>query len=182
MSIFDRLLMAIMALGVVCASVIIFIFGIDAATSFQNTLVYDMTTYPGNIYTIVIAVVFLLLGLRFLFYRTGSHDVDYVVLPGDDGQIRISFETIRELSNRTGRQVKGVQELETRVRHGEAGVMLGLRVRALADVDLAVMSQTVQAAVKDYVERTAGVAVERITVHVTEIANKAAKSARAWAE
>jgi uncharacterized alkaline shock family protein YloU len=141
-----------------------------------------MTTYPGDIYTIVIAVVFLLLGLRFLFYRTGSRDLDYVVLPSDDGQIRISFDTIRELSNRTGRSVKGVQELETRVRHGESGIMLGLRVRALADIELAVMSQTIQAAVKEYVEKTAGVTVDRITVHVTEIANKTAKSARAWAE
>ncbi len=182
MSILDRILMAIMALGVLGASVVVFIFGIDAATSFQNSLVYDMTTYPGDIYTIVIAVVFLMLGLRFLFYRTGTHDVDYVVLPGEDGQIRISFDTIRELSNRTGRPVKGVHELETRVRHGQTGVMLGLRVRALADVELAEMSQTVQTAVKTYVEKTAGVVVERITVHITEIANKAAKSARAWAD
>jgi uncharacterized alkaline shock family protein YloU len=181
-SVLDRMLLAIFALGVLCASVIVFVFGIDAATSFQNSLIYGMTTYPGDIYTIVLAIVFVLLALRFLFYRTGHHDLDYVMLPGDDGQIRISYETIRELSNRTGRAIKGVQELETRVRQGQAGVMLGLRVRALADIELADMSQTVQTAVKAYVEKTAGVVVERITVHITEIANKTAKSARAWVD
>ena len=138
--------------------------------------------YPNNVYTIVLAVVFALISLRFLFYRSSHSDLDFVALQGEHGQIRISFETIQQLSNRTGRSVRGVQEFTTRVRSGQAGILLSVRVKALADLDLARMSAEIQNAVKEYVERTSGVTVERVAVNIAELAGGNAKSAKAWVE
>lgn len=183
LSYFDRLLMVIFALASLCGAVILFLIGLLGAQGFGQTWLHVASTYPGNIYTIVIAVIWFILGLRFLFYRMGRPEDDHVVLQSDHGSIRISFETIRQLSNRTGKKVKGVQEFDTRVRGGgQAGVWLAVRVRAQADIDLNAMSKQLQTDILEYVEQTTGVAVERVTVNVAEIATTPVKANKAWVD
>ena len=117
-----------------------------------------------------------------MFYRWGSPEPEYVVLQGEQGQIRISYETIKQLSNRTGRSIRGVQEFETRVRSGQAGILLSVRVKALPDLELSRVSAEIQNAVKEYVEHTTGITVERVTVNVAELASSPAKNAKTWVE
>ncbi|MDQ0188360.1 alkaline shock response membrane anchor protein AmaP [Alicyclobacillus cycloheptanicus] len=181
MSILDRFLLVLLTLGSLCAAVILLLVGLGSAGGWIQTALSTAMAYPA--YTIVIAIVFGLLALRFLFYRWGRPEEDYVVLPGDHGFVRISFETIRQLANRTGKSIRGVQEFDTRVRNGQAGVVLASRVRVLPDVELTQMSNEIQNAVKSYVEQTAGVTVERVTVNVVELApHSANKSSRAWVD
>lgn len=177
MSYLDRILLVIFSLVGLAGAVGLFLLGILGVGSLQG-----LSAYPWYIYAIVIAIIWFALGLRFLFYRIGAPDVDFVVLPGEIGNIRISFETIRQLTNRTGKSVRGVQEFDTRVKNGPQGVLLALRVRALADMDLNSMSKEIQAKVKEYVEETTGVTVDRVTVHIAELANSAAKAGRAWVD
>lgn len=178
MSYLDRILIVILSLASMVGAVILFLLGLGVLAGGQDLSV--LSTYPGNIYALVGAVIWFLLGLRFLFYRISRPEADHVVLPGEYGNIRISFDTIRQLSNRKGRGVKGVQEFETRVRNGQAGVWLAVRVKALPDVDLGLMSRELQADIKDYVEQTTGVAVERITVNIAELASTPSKAGKAW--
>ncbi|MCL6631655.1 MAG: alkaline shock response membrane anchor protein AmaP [Alicyclobacillus herbarius] len=179
MSIIDRFLLVILSLGVLCASILLVVFGLGAGAQWQSDVYLTLTTYPGNIYTVVLAVVFALVALRFLFYRVGKASPEYISLPGPNGQIRISFDTIRQLTNRTGREIRGVQEFDSRVRHGQNGILLAVRVRALPDVDLSAMGSEIQSAVKEYVERNSGILVERITVNVVELARSPQKVQRA---
>lgn len=177
MSYLDRILLVLFSLVSLAGAVALFLLAILGFGSLSQ-----LSQYPWYIYAIVVAIVWFVLGLRFLFYRIGSPDVDYVVLPGDVGNIRISFETIRQLSNRTGKVIKGVQEFDTRVRNGQQGILLALRVRALPDMDLGAMSREIQSQVKEYVEHTTGVTVERVTVHIAELASSAAKVSKAWVD
>ncbi|MCL6506963.1 MAG: hypothetical protein K6T59_08055 [Bryobacteraceae bacterium] len=131
---------------------------------------------------VVVAVIVGLVALRFVFYRWASPEPDYVSIPGEHGQIRISFETIRQLANRTGRTVRGVQELETRVRAGQNGILLAIRVKALPDLELDKVSGELQSAIKAYVERTTGLNVERVVVNVAEVTGSPAKNTKAWVE
>ncbi|WDL97027.1 alkaline shock response membrane anchor protein AmaP [Alicyclobacillus sp. ALC3] len=181
MSILDRILLVLLTLGSLAVAVLLLLLGVGVLGSWPSIVVTDAATYP--MYTIIVAVVFGLFALRFLFYRWTRPQEDYIMLPGDHGFIRISFETIRQLSNRTGKSVRGVQEFDTRVRSGQAGVLLAVRVRVMPDIDITQMSAEIQQAVKGYVEQTAGVTVERITVNVVELASHTAnKNTRAWAE
>lgn len=177
MSYLDRILLVLFTLISLVGAVGLFLIGILGVGMFNQ-----LTLYPWYIYAIVIAIVWFILGLRFLFYRITGADVDYVVLPGDVGNIRISFETIRQLANRTGKMIKGVQEFDTRVKTGTQGVFLAIRVRALPDMDLNAMSREVQSEVKDYVEKTTGITVERVTIHIAELASSAAKVSKAWVD
>lgn len=182
LSYFDRILMVVFALASLCGAVVLFFVGVLSEQVFGQGALTLLTTYPGNIYAIVIALIWFVLGLRFLFYRISKSDEDHVVLQGEHGSIRISFEAIRQLSNRTGKNVKGVQEFDTRVRSGPVGVWLAVRVRALADMDLNAMSKQLQSDVKEYVEKSTGVAVERVTVNVAELANAPVKANKAWVD
>jgi uncharacterized alkaline shock family protein YloU len=182
MSILDRVLLLLLSIGGAIVGIGLILLGAGALGSSAPAWAVAAQTDPSAVYVIVIGLVFTLIALRFVFYRWRPAEVEHVALTGDHGQIRISFETIRQLATRAGRGVRGVHEFDARVRMGQAGLILFVRVRALPDVDLARMSNELQDTVKSYVERTAGVSVERVSVHVAEIAQGTAKGARAWVE
>lgn len=181
MSALDRVLLIIFCLAGLAAGACAFLVGAGALAPAGG--VGEWAAYPDNTYLMAGGVVFALLAVRFLFYKVRRREPDFVLLPGDFGHIRISFDTIRELANRTGRSVRGVHELDTRVRHGQSGIVLAVRVRALPDLDLAQMGREIQEAVKAYVERTTAVVVEQVLVSVTEISGGAsARGSRGWSQ
>ncbi|GGI95894.1 hypothetical protein GCM10010885_01990 [Alicyclobacillus cellulosilyticus] len=185
MSALDRILLVILSLAGVGAGIVLLSLGIGVPGDWSAAVFNGVTAFPGDVYAVIAGIVLILLGVRFLFYRIGgARDGHAVVLSGDHGSIRISFDTVRELANRTGQTVRGVHDLDTRVRGGQTGVLLSIRVRALPDVDLAQMSAEIQRAVKSYVEQTAGVGVEKVFVHVVSLAGSPppVKSTRAWVE
>ncbi|GMA52400.1 hypothetical protein GCM10025857_37570 [Alicyclobacillus contaminans] len=181
MSLLDRILLFILAIGGLAAAVVTVLLGVGVVNVDADWLT-NLTTTPGNVYTVVVAVIVGLVALRFVFYRWASPEPDYVSIPGEHGQIRISFETIRQLANRTGRMVRGVQELETRVRAGQNGILLAIRVKALPDLELDKVSGELQSEIKAYVERTTGLNVERVVVNVAEVTGSPAKNTKAWVE
>lgn len=141
-----------------------------------------ITVEPWNVVCLVVGAVGALLSIRFLFYRSrrgSGGPAEAVLLPGDHGQIRISYETLRQLANRRGSQLKGAESFDSRVRQGHDGILIACRMQVLPDVDIAALSREAQAAVKEYVERTAGVKVERVIVHVTELAPNG-RVGKAW--
>lgn len=182
MSILDRILLVLLALSGIFAGVIAIFFGGDWFPGLETTITQSSAQYPENVVVIVVGVVLIIIALRFLFYRLRRDDVQYVVLDGPHGQIRISYETIRQLANRSAKSVRGVQEFDTKVRSLQTGIALMVRVRCLPDVELAQMSAGIQSAVKVYVEQTSGVHVEQVVVNVTELATNAAKTTKAWVE
>lgn len=183
MSVLNRILLVILSLGTLVAAIVLLLFAVNVNGTWQTDMIAEVSHYPGDVTAAVLAVIFGLLAIRFLFYRTQSGEAQFVTLPGEGGQIRISFDTIKALSNRIAAGVKGVQELDTRVRHGQNGVLLAVRVRVLPDIDLAEMAGRIQDVVKEYVERTTGIAVERVIVSVTELARSQGKAhQKAWVD
>jgi uncharacterized alkaline shock family protein YloU len=180
-SILDRFLLVLFSLLGIAASVA---FGALAwanygsASSWENVI----RSYPGYIYVTVVAAVLLLLSLRFLFYRAFHSTVDYVELQGAYGLVRISHDTLEQLSDKTGKSIRGVHDFATRIRQVSDGVILYTKVRALPDVELQALSEQVQTSVKDYVERIAGVRVAAVSVNIVQVAGQSAKGAKAWVD
>jgi uncharacterized alkaline shock family protein YloU len=178
-SILDRVFLVLLALSGLCAGVVAILLG--TGYTFGDLMFWS--SYPYNLYLIIGGIIAVLLSLRFFFYRLRRSQPDFIVLDGEHGSIRISHETIRQLSNRSGKSIRGVQDFETRVRSSERGIILLTRVRVLPDVELARMSTDIQISVKEYVERTTGVDVEQVVVNITELAtSSSAKSAKAWVD
>ncbi|WAH44297.1 alkaline shock response membrane anchor protein AmaP [Alicyclobacillus fastidiosus] len=176
-SILDRILLFLLSIASLCLGVALALVG-------ANVLGADVQAYvetsPVNVVAIVAGIIIIVLALRFLFYRTGRpQTTDAITLTGDHGQIRISYETIRQLANRRGSQVRGAQEFDTRIRTGQEGVVILVRMQVLPDIDIAATSREVQTVVKEYVEQHTSVNVEHVLVHVTEL-SPAQKQGKAW--
>ncbi|WAH39005.1 alkaline shock response membrane anchor protein AmaP [Alicyclobacillus dauci] len=177
MSILDRILLFLLALASLCLGVILALVGANVLGPDTLSMV---SASPINIVAIVAGVIIVLIGLRFLFYRIGRPQLaDFVAMTGEHGQIRISYDTIRQLANRRGGQVKGSEGLDTRVRPGEDGVIVLVRMQVLPDVDIAATSREVQTVVKEYVEHATSITVEQVLVHVSELSSSQ-KQGKVW--
>ncbi|GLG00966.1 hypothetical protein Alches_10050 [Alicyclobacillus hesperidum subsp. aegles] len=178
MSLLDRLLLFLFSVIGLVVGVVLALVGANViSVTWVST---ELLTVPYNMVAIVVGAVAALLSLRFLFYRLSRmQTAEYVALTGDHGQIRISYDTLRQLANRRGSQLKGAESFDSRIRQGQEGILILVRMQVLPDVDIAQLSRDAQTAVKEYVERATGVVVERVLVHVTELA-AGARSGKAW--
>lgn len=178
MSILDRVLLFLLSLASLCLGVVVALVGANVV---GPATVRYLSLAPFDLADIIVGVIIVLLALRFLFYRFGrSPSTDFVAMSGENGQIRISHDTIRQLANRQGMDVKGTQGFDSRIRHGQNGIVILVRMQVLPDIDISATSREVQRTVKDYVEQTSGVTVEQVLVHVTEVSNGGHKHGKAW--
>lgn len=177
MSILDRILLFLLSLAGLVLGVT---FALVGANVISSDMISALSTTPANVVAIVAGVILVLIALRFLFYRVSRHQsTDYVAMTGEHGQIRISYDTIRQLANRKGAQMKGAESFDSRIRQGQEGIVILVRMQVLPDVDISSLSRDVQSSVKEYVEHTSGVSVERILVHVTEL-SQSQRQGKAW--
>lgn len=178
MSILDRILLVLLSLAGLLSGAVAIFAGTGAGGS--------MFSSEYNRYLIGGGVILIAIAIRFFFYRLRrgqANTTDYISMDGDQGSIRISHETIRQLANRSGKSIRGVQEFDTRMRSTENSIVLITRVRVLPDIELAKMSNDIQNSLKEYIERTTGVSVSQVVVHVAEVAaSSPSKSGKAWVE
>lgn len=178
MSILDRILLFLLALASLVLGISLALVGVRVISS---DVLATVSSTPENIVAIVAGVIIVIIALRFLFYRVSRRpSTDYVAMTGEHGQIRISYDTIRQLANRKGTQLKGAEGFDSRIRQGPEGIIVLVRMQVLPDVDIAALSRDVQTTVKDYVEQTSGVKVERVLVHVTELSAGGQRQGKAW--
>jgi uncharacterized alkaline shock family protein YloU len=122
----------------------------------------------------LLAGLFLIFSIFFLFYRTKKgqvRELQTITHRLDNGDLKISYETLEQLVQRAAVRVRGVQNLQTRVHHSEGGgLKIKVRFSIEADLDIPKTTNELQAEVKTYIENTAGIPVEDVTVYVTELA------------
>ncbi|MGZ4111456.1 MAG: alkaline shock response membrane anchor protein AmaP [Tumebacillaceae bacterium] len=143
-------------------------------------VVYANNTFVGGYKTIriddtsaAIALLMLLVSIFFLFYRTkrSERHMQAVTHKMENGDVKITFETIEKLAGRAAAKIRGVQDLKTRVRVQENGALvIGVRFAVEADTDIPKTTAELQETVKQYIEGTTGVPVEQVAVYVTELA------------
>ena len=67
-------------------------------------------------------------------------------------------------------RIRGVQNLKNRVRlSANGGLKIAVRFAIDADLDIPKTTAEMQQTVKEYIETTAGISVEDVTVYVTEL-------------
>lgn len=176
-NLFDRLLLFVLSVVALVLGVAVVLVGAAVPVGWAQM---ELTRHPYNIVTMVVGGVTALIAIRFLFFRRRRDPkLDSVMVAGDHGPIRIAYDTIVQLANRRGSQLKGVASFETVVRQGQGGLVLTLRMRVLPDIDVAALAKEAQNAVKSYLEETTHVPVERVLVQVTELGDNN-RSMRVW--
>ncbi|GAA3405459.1 alkaline shock response membrane anchor protein AmaP [Paenibacillus hodogayensis] len=169
----DRLLLFLYTL-IIGVSVVFFLtasFGwvpIDTSANFLRNLYYEgSTAYPA----IAIGLFVLLVTCRFFFVavRRGRGQAPSIDQRTDFGDIRISLETVENLSLKAAGRVRGVKDMKARVSVSDAG--LDVVIRAVVDGENSIpeLSEEMQRSVKGHIEEITGIPVANVSVFVANV-------------
>ncbi|ASS75943.1 hypothetical protein CIG75_13900 [Tumebacillus algifaecis] len=121
------------------------------------------------------AVIFLLLSIFFLIYRSkqGDHEPQTITHQLDHGDLKISYDTLEQLSLKAASRVRGISDIKARVHMNEGGTMrIAIKFSIEAGLEITKTTAELQSSVKDFVELTTGIPVEQVTVYVLELAQQ----------
>ncbi|TDF99241.1 alkaline shock response membrane anchor protein AmaP [Paenibacillus piri] len=182
----DRLLLFILSLVVLIAACVLLVcaFGwisIDRAGNFAQHVYFDMHTAIPFISITAIAA---LISIRLLYIsvRRGKSSVPSIDQRTDYGDIRISMETVENLSLKAARRTRGVKDLKARVRVSPAGLEIIIRVIVDGDIPIPQLTEEMQSGVKSHIEEITGIPVAVVTVFVANIHQQAAPTFKSRVE
>lgn len=170
----DRLLLFLYSIAIAVAAA----FAIAAACGgfqerFLNDLVSEFTgqsrVMQGTV--IGVAVVFILISLRFLVVsvgRTGA-SAPSINQRTEHGDIRISVETVENLALKAASRTRGVKDLRARVRVAESGLEIMIRAFVEGEGSIPAMSEDMQRTVSQQVEEATGIPVAEVSVYIANV-------------
>ncbi|HEX7058210.1 MAG TPA: alkaline shock response membrane anchor protein AmaP [Bacilli bacterium] len=169
----DRVLLLLYSITVLAASVTLMAYGFHWIHA-DKTLDFISTVYEDTNSRIVLAtgaVLLLLVSLRFLYIsvRRNYTSVPSIDQRTDFGDIRISLETVENLSLKSAARIKGVKDLKARVNVSDAGLEITIRAIVDGENSIPLLTEEVQRQVKGHVEEITGVPVAFVSVYVANI-------------
>lgn len=176
MNLFDRFILTIYSFALIVLSV----FAIGMATRlipdwYIRSQLENMYNTSGiNIPYLAVAVIFLLISVRFFFSSFTSRKPRKekgIRQRSELGEVNITLSTIQTIAERTARRVKGVRDLKTTVKALESGNTITLRVAVDGETPIPDLTQRLQYDVKEQVETIAGVTITEVAVVVTDVAS-----------
>lgn len=126
---------------------------------------------PVSIAVGVIGVILFIISVRFFFVSLarGSSSTQSIDQRTEFGDIRISIETIENLSLKAAAKQKGVKELKARVRASDAGLEIVLRAVIDGEHSIPALTEEIQRAVKVHIEEITGIPVMNVAVFIANI-------------
>ncbi|MFD2170903.1 alkaline shock response membrane anchor protein AmaP [Tumebacillus lipolyticus] len=164
MKLVPRIVLWLYALGVGAASVFVLLQYAGLELLGRNFVVYD----DGA----AVAAVFLLLSIFFLFYRSTptEREPQTIMHKLENGDLKISYDTLEQLTLKAAAGVRGVNDLRARVHLNEGGTMrIAVKYSIEAGLEIPKTTAELQGTVKQFVEQATGIKVEQVTVYVMEL-------------
>jgi uncharacterized alkaline shock family protein YloU len=169
----DRLLLFIFSAAILIVSCVALFCALgwisfERTGLFAHAVYYDLNT---ALLFISLTVAVALISIRFLYValRRGKANAPSIDQRTDFGDIRISIETVENLSLKAARRTRGVNDLKARVRVNPAG--LEIIIRAIIDGDNSIpqMIEEMQSNVKTHIEEITGIPVAVVSVFIANI-------------
>ncbi|MCR8843163.1 alkaline shock response membrane anchor protein AmaP [Paenibacillus sp. SC116] len=167
----DRLLLFVYSLtiGTLSAAAIVGASGLLTDTS-EFYLDLSQPAWLQMAIISVAAVVFLIsLRMFILSIKRDSSAMTSIDQRTEFGDIKISLETIENVSLKAAARVRGTKDLKARIRAIDSG--LDITIRAVVDGETSIpeMTAEVQRNVKEYVQDITGIPVSLVSVYVANI-------------
>lgn len=175
MNIFLRVLLAIYAFFMAILSIVVMVVSISSSTfdlinTYMNNYIYGLDMTP-RIIMFAIALIFFILSILFLFSGVRRNkDKKGISRNTDIGEIKISLETIQNITENTIRRINGIRDSKITVKSKDNSVLIVLKLVVQQDLILPALTEEVQNSVKSRVEEISGVQVREIKVLVENIA------------
>lgn len=172
--VWDRLLLFIFSLAIIVASGFAIAVAAGAFTLEWLTEVAHQVTgdyRPLQIATIAVAVVLIVISLRFLVLSVGrlNSAAPTINQRTEHGDIQISIETVENLALKAASRSKGVKDLRARVRVAEAGLHITIRAFVDGEGSIPTLSEDMQRTVSEQIEETTGIPVADVTVFIANV-------------
>lgn len=171
--IIDRLLLFLYTLAVMAAScyalaAAFHLIPYRLAEQLVTDLYYDSFTAYSWIAGFAIV---LLISIRLLYVslRKGQ-EVSTIDQRTEYGDIRISLETVENLSLKAAGRVRGIKDFKAKVRVTNAGLDIVIRTLVDGDSSIPAMTEEIQQAVKSHIEEITGIPVATVSVYVANLA------------
>lgn len=118
----------------------------------------------------VTALIFFSLSIIFLLSGVKSNkDKKAVSKHTNIGEVRISLNSVENIAGNALRKLNGIRDSKTSVKKTEDGVEIEVRIVAMPDLSIPVISEEIQGRVKKAVEDTSGIVVKNVKVFVENI-------------
>lgn len=169
---FDRALLVLFLIVSVC------IFGIFIVLP-TGYIPYDITAsvFEGILneykwYCFAAAMLLLILAIRLLIAAfTGNRTKSFgIIRSTENGEVNISYETLRSLVMKTISSVKGVKDSKVLIYPCEDKVKILIRTYIISDVNIPQAVREIQENVKAYIEAIAEVPVGEVKVSIMDVA------------
>ncbi len=122
-----------------------------------------IATFLAGLVFFILSIMFLLSGVR------SSKDKKAVSKHTNIGEVRISLNSIENISINASKKAAGVRETKTDVRKLDDGVAVTVRIVVMPDLSIPAISEDVQLRVKKAVEESSGIPVKAVRVIVDSI-------------
>ncbi|MDP3059108.1 MAG: alkaline shock response membrane anchor protein AmaP [bacterium] len=167
MSIFERILLSLLAVIIAAASIgtILIVAGldIDLSSFFANFKAWQI---------IVVASFVFVLSVRVLFsgVRRRRPSKEAIVTSTENGEVKIAVSALRNLIHRTAIGVRGVKDAKIKITLEDDGVNVVAQISTIADCSIPVLTATLQDSIKKMVESSTGIGLKSLKLMVVDIA------------
>lgn len=170
--IFDRLLLFIYSLVVgVGTFYFLFICFQWIGSEHINEFMYDLQEVLWiQMTAIIVSILFILMSIRILYLtlRSGKH-APSIDQRNDFGDIKISVETVENLSLKAAFRVKGIKDVKARVQVNQIGLEIIIRTMVDGENPIPELTEEIQRTVKQQLEEVTGIPVASVSVYVANI-------------
>lgn len=171
----DKLLLMLFSLAISIACVILILYAFGLTGNIFAWFAWEELGHSVENTTtlIIIAFIVLLIALRMLYIsmRPGKASLPSIDQRTNFGDIRISLETVENLTLKAAAKHKGVKDIKARVNVIDAGIELTIRAIVDGDVSIPDLSEEVQKHVKEHVEDITGIPVASVSVYIANISS-----------
>lgn len=172
----DRLLLFVYSITILIVSILAILL-LSRSIRMPVDFRFDLTTMS---ILIAILVALILISLRMMYVslrrsRETMHSVDQRTGLGD---IRISLETIENLSLKAASRVRGVKDPRTRIRMTDPGLEIQIRTIVDGEYPIPALTEEVQRGVKEFVHEITGIPVASVSVHIAGVVQPQAFKSR----
>lgn len=167
--IIDKLLLFVYSLAVLFLAVLGFAIVFEwIQPSRVNALLFEASV---NSAILTVSTILFLISLRFLYIslRRSRNQTGSIDQRTDFGDIRISLETVENLSLKAASRIRGVKDLRSRVRVTDSGLEIQLRTVIDGETSIPQLTEDMQRGVTEHVQEVTGIPVSQVTVYVANV-------------
>lgn len=171
MRLLDRILLTLYTLMIIILSFTLLSLSLNFIPLKQalNVLAEIEYNWQFVVISFAISLIFLLISFRFLFSGIKSDKVQGALVKNTDlGMIRVSINTLDNLSQKAVRKFNEVKDVKSSILAELDGIEIRLKISVMPEIKIPDLTQAIQASVKEYVESMSGILVKEVEIYIDD--------------